>query len=481
MGLDREDPIMTIRIRRGVLHPFVRTQWFAASVCVCACVLLSSCKLPDLVNNAETPSYIRDPKVVQNAAGAVAMYRGAIDAFACYVDGGGEEGLCNGGEFYNIPNSYVAISGVFTDELTGSTSSTGNYGLLDLRALDRTLAGGAPEFGYKGLHLIRGRSRVARAYLRQYGSNLPQEWLAHLYAMEGFAAVMLAELQCSGIPLGTLGDEGAFTTTRGFTTDEVYAYALAHFDSALATAGDSVRFRYVAQLGKARALLGIGDVQGAAEVVAGVPDTYRYVITYAVQSPKFIPVLPSNSVIQSDREGINGLPFISSGDPRTALPAIMDRTAPLVFSTGLEVRLLQAEAAVLGDDPKWLVALNALRTTCVLGDPCPSPAPAGLGGISNLPPLVDPATGMSTHKDSVDARIDLVFAERAFWLYLTGRRQGDLRRLVRHYGRLESSVYPIGFWSSTGSDIYGSAVVVPVPDVERKFNLLYKGCHNLDA
>ena len=48
---------------------------------------------------------------------------------------------------------------------------------------------------------------------------------------------------------------------------------------------------------------------------------------------------------------------------------------------------------------------------------------AGTGGVAKLGPLQDPGTP--------DGRVDLLFHERAFWLYLTGHRQGDLRRLIR--------------------------------------------------
>lgn len=470
---------MTSRTRRSMSYPLLRARWAAISVGLCVCALLSSCKLPDIVNNAETPSDIRDPKVVQNAAGAIAMYRGAIDAFALAV-GAGE--VIRPGQTSIVSPTYVALSGVFTDELITLPVQpqgivSGSLGRLDLRYFDPSKS--VDNMGYESLHLVRGRSRVARAYLRKYGPDLPAEWQAHLYAMEGFAEVLLAELRCSGIPLGTLGTDGQFTVTRGFSTDEVYDHAIVLFDSALATAGDSSRFLYLSKLGKARALLGKGDIIAAAQAVQDVPDTYRYVLTYVAQSPKFIP--DPQVVTRGDNEGLNGLPFVSSNDPRTSYPDLMNPIAPLVFATGVEVRLLQAEAAVRAGDANWLVALNALRTTCALGDPCPSPVPAGLGGVANLPPLADPVTGMLTHEDSVNARIDLVFSERAFWLYLTGRRQGDLRRLVRHYRRPEGQVYPVGPWGSIGINLYGTAVVVPVPDVERDRNHLYKGCGHLDA
>ena len=37
-----------------------------------------------------------------------------------------------------------------------------------------------------------------------------------------------------------------------------------------------------------------------------------------------------------------------------------------------------------------------------------------------------------------------MFRERAFWLYLSGHRLGDLRRMVRDYGRTADAVYPGG-------------------------------------
>jgi hypothetical protein len=40
--------------------------------------------------------------------------------------------------------------------------------------------------------------------------------------------------------------------------------------------------------------------------------------------------------------------------------------------------------------------------------------------------------------------VDIHFSERAHWLWLTNHRLGDLRRLVRQYGRAATSVFPIG-------------------------------------
>jgi hypothetical protein len=59
--------------------------------------------------------------------------------------------------------------------------------------------------------------------------------------------------------------------------------------------------------------------------------------------------------------------------------------------------------------------------------------------------------------------VDQLFRERAFWMYLTAHRLGDMRRLVRQYGRGLETVYPTGSYFKGGS--YGTdAVLVPHQD-----------------
>ena len=53
-----------------------------------------------------------------------------------------------------------------------------------------------------------------------------------------------------------------------------------------------------------------------------------------------------------------------------------------------------------------------------------------------LAPLTDPGTQA--------ARVDLLFRERAFWMFGTGHRLGDMRRLVRQYSRAADTIYPRG-------------------------------------
>jgi starch-binding outer membrane protein, SusD/RagB family len=60
--------------------------------------------------------------------------------------------------------------------------------------------------------------------------------------------------------------------------------------------------------------------------------------------------------------------------------------------------------------------------------------------------------------------VDQLFRERAFWLFGRGTRTGDLRRLIRQYGRTAASVFPVGAWHKGGN--YGPDVNFPIPQIE---------------
>jgi hypothetical protein len=93
--------------------------------------------------------------------------------------------------------------------------------------------------------------------------------------------------------------------------------------------------------------------------------------------------------------------------------------------------------------------------------------------MAGLKPLTDPGT--------LDARVDTMFAERAAWLFFTGHRLGDLRRLSRQYGRNPETVFPTGtyFGGAKTASFYGTAVNAPIPANER-INPNFHGCLNRD-
>jgi hypothetical protein len=75
------------------------------------------------------------------------------------------------------------------------------------------------------------------------------------------------------------------------------------------------------------------------------------------------------------------------------------------------------------------------------------------------------------------AAVDMLFKERAYWLWLTGHRLGDMRRLIRQYGRTAATVFPVGTLALRPSDTYGTDVNFIVPFPERN-NPQFTGCLN---
>jgi hypothetical protein len=145
----------------------------------------------------------------------------------------------------------------------------------------------------------------------------------------------------------------------------------------------------------------------------------------------------------------------------------------MILADGIEARLIQAEAA-LQTGGNWLGILNDLRANfgtlmAARYDAYADNLAAGVAAgrlQGTLAPLTDPG--------NMDGRVDMLFRERGFWLYLTGHRLGDLRRLARPvaqggYGRPVGQVFPAGL-HHLGNQ-YGQAVNFPVPfDEENNTN-----------
>ena len=74
-------------------------------------------------------------------------------------------------------------------------------------------------------------------------------------------------------------------------------------------------------------------------------------------------------------------------------------------------------------------SLNTLRT-----------GGAPIGGVSTANVTVAAIAGSAPTAQN-DA-VDLLYKERAYWMWLTGHRLGDLRRLVRVYKRDSEAVFP---------------------------------------
>jgi hypothetical protein len=233
-------------------------------------------------------------------------------------------------------------------------------------------------------------------------------------------------------------------------------------------------------VGTARALLSKRDYSGAGAAVAGVPTSFVYHIPHSVNGDRnaLYSLQGNGRYSLSDVEGGNGLPFRSAMDPRVPWYRDPDQPdgfdedfplykskrhyaydAPLPLATGVEARLIQAEAALAAGDGGAMVGyLNDLRAdweNLMLGMFPGVELDAG----ATLDPLTDPGTA--------DARRDLLFYEKAFWLFGTAHRQGDMRRLVRDYGVNQATIYPSGSYHKGGD--HGSDIVFPL-DFEEEGN-----------
>ena len=237
-----------------------------------------------------------------------------------------------------------------------------------------------------------------------------------------------------------------------------------------------MRILRLASVIKGRALLDRGQFAAAAAAVAGVPDTFKYQVTHSTQSASNQINALNNGArryTMVDKEGVVGLDFISANDPRLpratgtnpATDLIFDSAYPLFVTrqgiwlstsgvsivTGVEARLIEAEAALrAGQNATWLTTINTLRTNTALYPPIQT-------GFTRGPDL----TAIADTFVNDTSRILTHFRERAFWMFSTGHRLGDMRRLVRQYQRPDSTIYPRGAYFKGGA--YGTALMMPVP------------------
>jgi starch-binding outer membrane protein, SusD/RagB family len=449
----------------------------------------AGCNLSGLAGANQLPSGTTDPGTYATPAGALAMYNNAVYTFeyaqVATQSVGGTTGATQGSNGAVV--DYMLQSGEFTDELHAGNlggpvadyTSLTVWDSVDARNL---VATSSAVTVYMDLQTVRGSASLAIGALKAYYPAAPTDLRGKLYAQTGFAIVMLADFYCSGVPLSTLNFNGDYTYTAGFTTQQLYQAAIAQFDTAITLSPDSIRVLDMARVGLGRAYLDLGDFPDAAAAVAQVPDNfaYQFGVDWTGEQTNgqgiFSQAGGGSGTSVSDGEGEVGLPFISSGDPRSAVqasatsPNMFGQTEyaplkyggasmgilPMTVADGTEARLIEAEAAYqTGDYTTWLNKLNEARSNV---------APS-------LPALTDPGTD--------PARIQLMFSERAYDLFLTGHRQGDLRRMVRQYDLPQYSVYPTGRYPS-GIPVYGNDVNVPVPSNESS-NPMWAGCLNRGA
>lgn len=464
---------------------------------------LGACDL-DRVLAVRDPEQV-SPSELENAGSVPGLYNGALRSFFVAYSGAGDD-------------AYLTTSGLISDEMYAGDTFTTRLA-TDQRDQQAVALGNTSDAAYARLQLARGVALRAAAAAEAFGvgnagpASLPAT-LATLRAIEGYTYVTLAEGFCGNIPFTVVPATGSIdpldvTLFRaGISTNAAFDSAIVRMTSAVAAQPTN----NLARVGLGRAQLNRGNYAQAAAAVAGVPTNYVFRIEHSANAAaQYNPVfaLQSNGRygVANDEGGIQnpdqlatgagfntdegeGLAFRAYMDPRVPWFAnggafapgtnlhmdgrYIDYNSDVPLASGVEARLIEAEAQLAaGGD--WLGTLNALRAQASTLIPLLYPAiPDALKATfpQTLAPLTDPGTAAG--------RVDLVFRERALWMYMTGHRLGDLRRLVRQYGRSQETVFPSGpYWRQVGG-VYGNDVAFPVPFTEVNNTLYNPAACNVD-
>jgi starch-binding outer membrane protein, SusD/RagB family len=436
--------------------------------------VIAACNSEDLLKVSD-PDVAR-PEALQGAAALPAQRAGAIGNFGVALNGGAAD------------VEQVHLSGLLSDELI-NTETFPTRIEIDQRAMTLTNTSLVNTF----FDLNRARS-FADLAIDNYRANAKtvgdSAGFPEVLSLSGLSYVLFAENYCGAVPVSKANPDGTFTFGAAEDRNTLLDSAVSKFNQALAVPQATVltnTFRQLAQVGKGRALLDQGKYAEAAAAVAGVSTTFQYNYTHSETTGRQNNGTWSLTVSvarfgEADAEAGIGLPYQSDGNLKkttgTVDPRVPDsvanrtgqgnkgfdgttvqwvqakyplRSTSVTVADGVEARLIEAEASLQAGDPvAALATLNALRSNTALL------ALRGYGATS-LPPL--------TLQLTTAAQQDQLFKERAYWLFLTSHRLGDLRRLIRQYSRPVNTVFPNGPYFKGG--LYGTDVNVPVPFQEQ--------------
>ncbi len=439
---------------------------------VCLLVGAVGCSLSSITDSAKTTDgELVDPKVVESKEGAQWIYLGAVAKF-----------------YHEVTGLMLMNVGRFTDEI--ALLSTKNQAGLDARInVSTTTPGNRVLAGIGNIHSVKVQLEQAIQLVSKHHGPAGNAILAHSYGLLAMTYLSVGDNFCSGIAMSVSNYGGELILGPGLSTDSIYARAITAADKGLALAVDSVPLTRFLKGLKARALNATGKYKAAADLTSDIPDDYVISELFQPSAPGLstdfqygsrVAYTENYNVING--KGGNGLEWIAmnpadqdmripirlgtSGVP--ILPVNTDfpfDNRRISFFSGAEARLIEAEYYLSIDNPtEFMKKINAVRRLYKYRS----------GAV--LADTVDPG--------SHDARVDLLFRERAYTFYMTGRRLGDLRRLTKYYGRDPETIWPTGRSEGQQFIVYGDNYVF-VPEFEglgseTNFNPNYKGCESYE-
>jgi hypothetical protein len=418
-----------------------RVRALVAAACL-ATTALAACR--DLTSLQQSNPGALDAAGVFIPANAVLLTNGVIADFECAF------------------SRYVVGSGLFADELSDAIANPSNYD-YDARRVTTNGPYGTLTCGsnqqppiYTTLSTARASGDTVAAKLRGWtDAEVPPgvsraKLIGQAAAYTGYSIVLLGESMCSA----------AINVGPELTPAQLFAEAKIRFDSAVvsATAANDAATLNMALLGRARALLDLGDVAGAGVDAAKIPSTFVLnMSTDAVnvrrENFSFIQINQNSwSTVDPSFRGvtINGAP-----DPRVAVtnsgrngtasgtqvwtpdkyPAL---ASAMPIARYAEAQLIVAEAKLAANDLAGAVAaINIVR--------------ASRAGV----PAYD-----GTGQTAAQIKAQIV-EDRRRELFLEGHRLGDMRRYNLPFLPAAGTAY------TTGGGVYGTQTCLPLPDVER--------------
>jgi len=342
------------------------------------------------------------------------------------------------------------------------------------------------------LYRVRTSANQAIAALKEFEPTATTS-IAEQYFARGFVELQLASDFCNGIPLSD-GSVTPIVYGEPLTVAQVFSTAIASFDSSIAAAGsatdaNTVAIARAARVAKARAQVGLNQIDAAAATVAGIPTSFAFQATFSTTTQtnqiwslglSALRYTVGDSVQGNQRNILvaNAIPFASLNDPRVPVTkrttagqdgqtvmnvtSIFQQLTSVDIANGIDARFIEAEKALRDKNyTQWLSILNALRA-----------APPTIHSITVAPmaALADPGTD--------EARLQLTFREKALWTFSRGQRLGDMRRLIRQYGKSANAVFPTGTHYKGGD--FGSDVNLPIVQAEQN-NPNFTACLDRNA
>jgi hypothetical protein len=453
---------VTFTQTNGLFMRFNRLRSWAAPCAVLVALGATACNPDKLLKVRDVD--VLDPGTLNSKSALPTILASSSATFQLAFSGAAD--LNNGGH-----EGMVNMSGLLADEYIHAETFPDRQGVDS-----RTIAAG--NGAVKGVFFDLSQARAFADLASGRYNTFDKGTAGHseVLSLGAYAYLLFAEDFCSGVPFSTLTDAGVQYGDPQ-TREQILDIAFAKFDSALnfATSTSEDDLANLARVGKGRTLLNQGNYAAAAAAVAAVPTDFVYSVESSANSTRqnngiWMYTINFNGFSVPDREGGTGLPWRTANDPRVpwfdtgdvgfdgetpyfAQQKYPSKDSDTPLASGIEARLIEAEGALqAGSTALFLQKLNAPRL------------------VAGMTPLTDPGTAT--------ARVNLLFSERGFWFYLTAHRLGDLRRLVRQYGRAPNTVFPSGDYHKGGT--YGNDVNLPV-SADEKNNPKFAGCLDRNA